>query len=259
MAWVNNAWLVGIASGLVASGLIWLISRFFLSKRDNREYMQKVSSANRDVIIAIRPGIPEGQIPSAEVLEALVNSTARRYGVVATDLYNSRQTAEELIKEVMDSSFLSSAQKSEYCTRLMPLRVEALQPPLGLAAKPIDTSASLASARTRMVELVSTMLAVSTGLMTTFLAVPELRKQMSGDLQHVRTLEVILIPAVIMSLTVAAFSTIGWWRYSREVDEGVKDAVKKIESVTATIRSTTKQLESASKNVKSATEKTKGV
>jgi hypothetical protein len=108
---INNPWFIGIATGVIAAGLIWLVSRLFLSKKDSREYIQKVTSANRDIIIAIRPGISEGQIPSRPILEALINSTVRRYSVSSADLYNPTQVAEELIKEVMDTSFLSSAQK----------------------------------------------------------------------------------------------------------------------------------------------------
>ena len=125
MTVLTNVWVVGIGTGILSGLLVRMGRAGFLSKRENRKY-QKVIGANREVIYAIRPGIPEGQIPSREVVQALTNSTARRAGVSPSDLYKPNEIAEELIKEVMDSSFLPSAKKSEYCTQLAALRS---QPP----------------------------------------------------------------------------------------------------------------------------------
>ncbi|MGB6192663.1 MAG: hypothetical protein WBF42_09360, partial [Terracidiphilus sp.] len=117
--WLSNPWVVGLGTG-VLSGLFvtWVLSR-----RKDREYLQRVAIANREVVYAIRIGIPEGVIPPAEVVAALVHSTARRYDVAAGDLYTHVQIAEELIKEVMDSTFLSAARKAEYCTAIAPLSI----------------------------------------------------------------------------------------------------------------------------------------
>jgi hypothetical protein len=117
----NNPWLVGIGTGIVSGLLVAWVLNLFLSKKRDREYRQQVSSANREVIYSIRSSIPEDALPRRETVEALINSTARRYGLDASELYQPKQISEELIKEVMDSSFLSSAKKSEYCDALIPL------------------------------------------------------------------------------------------------------------------------------------------
>jgi hypothetical protein len=181
-----------------------------------------------DVIFAVRPGISEGQIPSTAILEALLNSTARRYGVSVGDMHNPSQIAEELIKEVMDSSFLSATQKTQYCDSLLPISTTASAAPAPQAEVPRGevterTSRSLSA----MIEMTSLLLAVSTGLMTTFLAIPELKK-MGGDFIDGKALGVIILPVGITTATILAFSVlIKHKRSQRRLEE---DAVRRIAS-----------------------------
>lgn len=121
MNWLNNAWVVGTGTGIVSGLLVYWLLSLFLSKKKDREYQQQISTANREVIYSIRAGIPENHLPTYDVVEALIHSTARRYDVQAAELYRPQEITEELIKEVMDSSFLSSAKKMEYCAALLPL------------------------------------------------------------------------------------------------------------------------------------------
>ncbi len=114
---VSNGWFVGIGSSLLAGIAISLLSYLFITKRNRFEYLQKINMGNREVIYAVRPGIAEGDIPDGSVLTALTNATARRYGLNPNELFTPRQLGEELVKEVMDSSFLSSEQKTKYCTQ----------------------------------------------------------------------------------------------------------------------------------------------
>jgi hypothetical protein len=129
--WLNNAWVVGILSGIPSGLLVTLISRYLLGKREDREYLQKVLSANREVIYALRPHVSEGLVPASEVVDALIASTARRFGVTAGDLYSRREIAEDLIKEVMDSSFISASKKEEYCKLLTGLAAPIIPPITG--------------------------------------------------------------------------------------------------------------------------------
>lgn len=126
----NNAWVVGIGGGILSGLIVTLITRYIFSKKDNREYAQKISTVNREVIYALRPGISEGHIPDNEVLSSLINATARKYKVERSDAYQAKQIAEELIKEIMDSSFISSETKKNYCETLAHLvsteRAEAI-------------------------------------------------------------------------------------------------------------------------------------
>jgi len=128
MKWFSNVWFVGIVTGIV-SGLIttWL-ARLLLARRESREYLQNVAAANREVVLAIRATIPEENLPSREVIEALRQSTARRLRVAVKDTLSRMEIVQELVKEVMDSSFLPSVKKAEYCAMLLPLGEDVQQP-----------------------------------------------------------------------------------------------------------------------------------
>ncbi len=170
MDWYTNPWVIGILGSIPSGFVVNWASGYLLGRRENREYLQKVIGANREIVYAIRPGISEGQIPSAEVLTSLVNATARRYSVEASDLYSPTQISEELVKEVMDSSFISSVQKKEYCGRLAELG-NAMKQEEPDAAKEA-TPKTIVEYRQRFVSTISMLMGVLTAtvtLMYTFL------------------------------------------------------------------------------------------
>lgn len=169
--WLNNPWVVGIGGGVLSGFLVAWVTHLLLARGENKEYREKVASANRDVIYAIRPGISEGNIPTAEVVHALIESTARHHEVSRSDLYGPKQIAEELVKEVMDTSFLSSARKAEYCQQLLPLE----GPPGAEQSTPTgarsESSELIASYRKETIEWVSGLLgfiAATMSVMTAF-------------------------------------------------------------------------------------------
>ena len=115
----SNPWVIGVGGGVISGLLVTLITRYLFSRREQREYRQKVETANNEIIYAIRPAIAEKVIPSSAMLEALFSATARKYGVNSADLLSRVGLANELMKEVMDNTFLSSQQKVEFCELLI--------------------------------------------------------------------------------------------------------------------------------------------
>lgn len=193
-----------------------------LSRREDREYREKLGNANREIIYGVRPGISEGQIPTNEVLEALTNSTARRYKVAPTDLYRPSEIAEELIKEVMDSSFLSSIQKSEYCAKLVPLRAAVTVELHVVKTTEKQTSGNASEANsTKTIQMISLMMAVSTGLFTAFSFIrSDLRDQMSEPLRLLGNIGVPLVVSIVAMVSVTLF-----W----EAISGVRKAKNEVE------------------------------
>jgi hypothetical protein len=173
MEWYSNPWVIGIVGSIPGGFLVNWVTGKILGRRENREYLQKVLGANREVVYAIRPGISEGQIPTAEVLTALLNATARRYGVEAADLYSAAQIAEELVKEVMDSSFISSGQKGEYCAKLATLGNTA-KPEIVETAKEGAAPTAIAVYRQRLISSMSMLLGILTTTMTVMYSLMEL-------------------------------------------------------------------------------------
>ena len=178
--WLNNTWVVGILGGVLSGFIVNYLSRIFLSKRENREYLQKVFSANREVIYSIRPGISEGVIPKPQTVEALIVATARKYAVSRSDVFGPSEIAQELTKEVMDSSFISSQVKQEYCERLLAV-VPNSTPESSTPEQPspIELRIVTQERRERTVERMSVVMGIFTALMSAVFTVLTFTKESS--------------------------------------------------------------------------------
>ncbi len=115
---LTNEWVVGIGGGVLSGLIVTLLTRYIFTKRDNREYYRKLDLVNKEILYALRPGISEGAMPNEAILKALIIATSRKYKVNSQDVFQPKQIAEELIKEIMDSSFISFESKSTYCATL---------------------------------------------------------------------------------------------------------------------------------------------
>ena len=127
-AFFSNPWVVGIGGGVLSGFLVALLTRYTFSQKDDKEYAQKLLSANLEVVYALRSLISEPVFPTKEIVNSLINANARKYNVEPGDMYNLEQLVDELIKEVMDSSFIPNKTKLEYSNQLtqlkQPLRID---------------------------------------------------------------------------------------------------------------------------------------
>jgi hypothetical protein len=114
ISFFNNNWVISIITGLLVAILTDLWNRF----RKRKEYIQKVKTANKEVFNSIKAYIPEDTLPAPSVLFSLQRSTAKEYDLKRTDLEPLRDIFDSLIKEVMDSSFLSYQAKLTNCNKL---------------------------------------------------------------------------------------------------------------------------------------------
>ena len=196
---LNNPWFIGIGGGILSGIIVTAISRFIFSKKDNREYAQKVAIVNREVIYAIRPGISEGEIPTKEILQSLINSTARKYNIESKDAYKPSEIADDLIKEVMDSSFISAKTKNEYCKRLDEIK-SIPKEKLGLIIeKEMAIQKSVLSAyRERMTKMMSIILGIISAVMTLLFSFSEFK-----GAEYLVSYEV-LLPTILIALILFA-------------------------------------------------------
>lgn len=116
--WLNNSWVTGIGGGILSGLIVFFITKWLFSDQSKREIAQKVLAANREIIYAIRAGIPDGLISDKATIESLRSATAQRGGVELHLLLDNRGLVDKLIKEVMDNSFISAKTKQDYCARL---------------------------------------------------------------------------------------------------------------------------------------------
>ncbi len=126
---IANPWIVGIGGGVISSLIVFFITKFFLSKKENKEYDQKVRLATNEVVYAVRPLVIDKAIPANEVLAALRSAIAVKYGVKVSDVIGIKQLVSILVLEILSNSFLNSSQKNEYCNLLMTMKDEPKQTP----------------------------------------------------------------------------------------------------------------------------------
>jgi len=204
---LDNPWFVGIVGGILSGVAATWISRLIFSKRDSREYAQKVAAVNREVIYSVRPGISEGNIPAPAVLEALVAATYRKYGVTDKDAFNVQQISEDLMKEVMDSSFISSAIKQDYCTKLLKMgepRVAASGLRVVEGGKVEISVSSIESLRSKMLTQMSAITGVMVATLTLFLTLFKDR----FDLGVSSPFKDLSLPLVVLAASVVAMMSV---------------------------------------------------
>lgn len=228
MSWVNNPWIVSLCTGVVTTLATWFLSKLFLTKTENREYRRKIDDANRDIVMAVRPGIAEAQFPNQETLRALVNSTARKYQVTPADLFNAHQVAEELVKEVMDSSFISATLKAEYCAKLVPPGRPA--PPTQVVSAVINKTEDKSSMRdadyrSKIINWASMVISLFAGIMTGLLVIVPKVKGESLHLDRLRSpflvVGMALIASFVSILAVQASNAIVKERRRREFEKSI--------------------------------------
>ena len=119
MSFFSSPWFVGIATGLVSGVITVLIVRGILPGEINKQYLARVNQANDEMIYALRLIISEQSLPARNVLMALISATAIKHNIKAEDMYTINSIINILIKEVMDTNFISSADKVHYCNVLI--------------------------------------------------------------------------------------------------------------------------------------------
>jgi len=169
MEWLNNPWVIGIGGGILSGLGVTVVSRILFSRRDREEYLHKLQSANQEIVYALRPGIPEGHLPDRQLVESLVNATARKYLVDKNDMHGPIQIGEELAKEIMDSSFISAKTKQVYSKQLACLFRDSTTPSNDdgqVAGERLRPRSVFAGDRSALIKTVSVLLGAATAVMT---------------------------------------------------------------------------------------------
>lgn len=160
----NNPWVVGIGGGILSGLLVTIITRKFFESEDDKEYFQKLKLANNEVLYAIKPFIVDGEVPSKDIIFSLRVATARKHSVDLNDIASLAEISESLIKEVLDSSFISNAVKTEYCQKLSQLIPNESEADEVEKAK----TQAITEYRSRVVTTFSIILGIFSGLLTAY-------------------------------------------------------------------------------------------
>lgn len=111
---ISNAWFIGIAIGLIG----FLVKEFLNRFRENKEYLRDTRNASKEVLDTLITLIVENELPKSSMLISLHQATARKYNLKVQDLDELTIIFDSLIKEIIDSSFLTYKSKNEYCTEV---------------------------------------------------------------------------------------------------------------------------------------------
>ncbi|WP_276682430.1 hypothetical protein [Empedobacter brevis] len=111
----TNSWTIGIGGGIISGLIVFLVTSKIFSRRENKEYLQKIRLANNELLYAIRPLVVEQKLPTIEMVNSILISTSKKYNVQINDLYKKDEIADDLTKEIMDNPFLTSDSKLQYC------------------------------------------------------------------------------------------------------------------------------------------------
>lgn len=112
---IQNPWTIGITGGLISGFLVFFITNKYFSRKENKEYQQRLNNANSELLYAIRPLIVSKLTPNEEIIESLIIATSKKFNVKDTDVYNAKSITDLLIKEILDNPFLDSDNKLKYC------------------------------------------------------------------------------------------------------------------------------------------------
>lgn len=117
-----NAWFVGIITSIISGLIVFFVTRHYISKDINKADSQSLYEAKMEVLYAIRPSISEGNLPDREIINSLIKASMMKYEINKKHYFTVEELADTLIKEVMDSSFISAKEKITYCKNLLEIK-----------------------------------------------------------------------------------------------------------------------------------------
>lgn len=195
---LQNEWVVGIGGGIISGFVVYALTALIFSKQSKRDLHRRTANANQEVVLAVRQGVPEGKVPEGAVLTALIEATARKHGLQSSDMYGASEVAQDLIKDVMDSSFISAETKEAYASQLS----ELIKPQMsGVETGAKKASSSMSTAQMAFVSVAFATMAAST---TLFAVLSESRSGSQSPLEALTAGVWVPIAALLVSTLTAA-------------------------------------------------------
>ena len=118
LEFLQNEWVIGIGTGTISGIILFYVSQWLVNKTGRAEYIEKVKNANREVIAIITPYVADMGLPDERVLDAIINSIARKYNIHRSEMYSIEFFCEELIGNIIRDDYISNSQKEKYTKEL---------------------------------------------------------------------------------------------------------------------------------------------
>jgi hypothetical protein len=129
-SWYDNAWFIGISTGLASGAIIAIITPLFLRRRRARDLAIRRERAADDTLSTLRPAVATGTLPSAPVVEAIARASAFRRGLDSKLATPVTGLMDQMISEIMISPFLAPDARLQLADRLLSLRSELESAPI---------------------------------------------------------------------------------------------------------------------------------
>jgi len=167
----NNPWVVGIGLAIFSlflSILARMLSRRIFSRKDKEQYRLNIRAANQEIIHTLRLSIAESSIPPRKIVESLIRATGQSHGVKHEDIMTLTEFGDSLIKDVMDSNFISYQQKIKYSEEILEF---SKTPPSSEAVTMYANTTYLANYEKRVTDRSINLIGVTTAVLGLIAAV----------------------------------------------------------------------------------------
>jgi hypothetical protein len=126
----DNAWFIGISTGLASGAIIAIVTPLFLRRRRARDLAIRRERAADDTLSTLRPAVASGTLPSGPVVEAIARAADSRRGLDPKLATPITALMDQLISEIMSSAFLAPDARLQLANRLLSLRSELDREPV---------------------------------------------------------------------------------------------------------------------------------
>lgn len=135
----DNAWVIGVVTGLASGIILTLITPIFLRKRRAREIALRRERAAEDFLSSLRPTVGTQEFPTAEMVESAWRASAFKRDLDLKLAVPAPILLDVLASEVLASSFVSAESRIDMVDKILSLQVS-----LGSNSEAVDELASTA-------------------------------------------------------------------------------------------------------------------
>lgn len=170
MNFFENAWFVGISTGIISGVLVFFLTKWIMDKKGKIEYFKQVHNADQNVINALKPYIADKGLPEIEIFEALIASVARSFCIDRSDMFSIGTYCEELIREIISDVYVSNDKKQEYTNSLAEYK-RNLEKSKEKAGDIVGNSSLSSNYGEKMTRLISAYLSIGTAILSVIVVV----------------------------------------------------------------------------------------
>ena len=124
----SDPWFVGVGSGIISTALVRFTTQIIFFGRGKRLYNDQLALANQSVVSSLRRIVSDGKQPDLQLLTSHADATAKDHSVKRHDMMSFAEVRDEIIKEIMNSDYLTADAKQELCKSMAPMESASSEP-----------------------------------------------------------------------------------------------------------------------------------